>query len=696
MQNTPLKLLIIEDEDDAVLLLLRELASSYPQIEHKMVYSQADLVQALNTNSWDVVTCDFQMPQLDPMNVLALVREYDENIPFLLVSGEITDSNAIALMKAGAQDYINKNRLAFLPIAIERELKESAARRAKKQSEEQLRISEKRFRDFAESSSDWFWESNADGKFTYISKRFFELSGWQSSDIYGFEHKDFINQNEDINSLKWQQHLATIKAGKSFKHVEYQLMKKNGATMFVSINGIAVFNSKGKFAGYRGTGTDVTESKLAQIKLNQQAKTDALTGLINRHEFEQRANRLLSMNQHSKSEHAMCFMDLDQFKIINDTCGHPAGDELLRQLGKLLQTTVRNRDTLARLGGDEFGILMEHCALEKAHRVADAILKTIQDYQFIWQGEAYRIGVSIGLVAITEHTRDFTELLKQADAACYLAKDLGRNRIHKYHPEDTELANRHGEMQWVGRIRQALENNQFCLYAQPIVSLNDGTLTHYEILLRMHDNNGHIISPGAFLPAAERYNLIEDIDNWMVNHTCLFLAKHPHFVEKIEFISINLSGPSLTNKNFLQSIITLFKETRFPPEKICFEITETVAISNLQSASEFITTLKQEGCHFAMDDFGSGLSSFGYLKNLPVDYLKIDGMFVRDIVDDPIDFAMVKSINDIGHVMGMKTIAEFVENNAIKNMLGSIHVDYAQGYGLGKPQPLNDLVSSKY
>lgn len=422
------------------------------------------------------------------------------------------------------------------------------------------------------------------------------------------------------------------------------------------------------------------------------AQHDTLTGLINRHEFEFRAKRLISNIASDEEEHALCFMDLDQFKIVNDTCGHTAGDELLRQIGKLLQRIVRRHDTLARLGGDEFGVLMEQCTIDQAQRVASSLLQSIQDYQFSWEGQSYRIGVSIGLVAVTQSTPNFSDLLKLADAACYMAKDSGRNRIHVYHPEDTELAQRHGEMQWVSRINHALQEDRFCLYAQPIVPLEEGTDKHFELLIRMIDEDGNIIPPGAFLPAAERYNLIEVLDAWVIKHAFSVLSEHPDFVNQINFISINLSGPSLTNGGFLDFITGVLRKSGIAANKICFEVTETVAISNLAAASTFISILKQIGCRFALDDFGSGLSSFGYLKNLPVDYLKIDGMFVKDMVNDPMDHAMVKSINEIGQVMGMQTIAEFVENDEIKDMLKILGVNYAQGYGIGKPVPFEDLL----
>lgn len=438
---------------------------------------------------------------------------------------------------------------------------------------------------------------------------------------------------------------------------------------------------------------DITERKQANDLLTHQASHDALTGLVNRREFERRAERLLSTVQQDENEgHALCFMDLDQFKVVNDTCGHTAGDEMLRQISSLLQNVIRHRDTLARLGGDEFGVLMEHCSLDDAHRVATSLQKAIQDYQFSWEGHTFKVGVSIGLVPITETSSSLTELLKDADAACYMAKDKGRNRIHVYHSEDSEIAKRHGEMQWVERIYQALDEDRFCLYAQTIAPLDNSADIHYEFLIRMIDEKGELIPPGAFLPAAERYNLISRIDHWVIEKIFSLLEKNPEFLEKINFCSINLSGQSLTDSNILDFITMQLDLSGIDGSKICFEITETAAISNLNNATRFISVLKHLGCQFALDDFGSGLSSFAYLKNLPVDYLKIDGMFVKDIVDDPIDHAMVKSINEIGHVMGMKTIAEFVENDVIKGMLKEIGVNYAQGYGIGKPQPLDDLL----
>jgi diguanylate cyclase (GGDEF)-like protein len=417
-----------------------------------------------------------------------------------------------------------------------------------------------------------------------------------------------------------------------------------------------------------------------------------LTGLINRNEFERRLERVLSSSQDATAEHALCYMDLDQFKVINDTCGHIAGDELLRTLGGVLKKRIRKRDSLARLGGDEFAVLMEHCSLPQAQKVAKDLIKDVGDFRFIWEGKNFSIGISIGLVPIIQ-ADNVTELLKRADIACYAAKDAGRNRVHVYLPEDEAMSQRHGEMQWVSQINHALEENRFQLYAQSIEPLAENTVSsiHVEFLLRMN-LDGKIISPGRFLPAAERYYMASKIDRWVIDSVFNMLVNNPGFLSRLYVGTVNISGQSIAEPDFLDYVVRRLKAFAIPGNKICFEITETAAISNLANASRFIHRVKKFGCKFALDDFGSGLSSFGYLKTLPVDYLKIDGLFVKDIVDDKIDFAMVKSIHEIAHVMGKATIAEFVESEAIKNKLREIGVDYVQGFAISRPRSVEELL----
>lgn len=528
------------------------------------------------------------------------------------------------------------------------------------------------------------------GRIEYVNPRFTEITGYESKEVIGLRLRDILKSNETPDSI-YDEIGKSIDATGEWKG-EFRSRKKDGTLFWDSCSISCVKNTEGQITHYVGVQNDVSHEYEISEQLSYQASHDALTGLFNRREFEHRTEQLLSTTRQDDGKHALCFMDLDQFKVINDNSGHVAGDEMLRQLSQILQVTVRHSDTLARLGGDEFGVLMQHCSLEDAHRVAMSLQKAIQDYQFIWEGQHYKVGVSIGLVSMTKATPDLTQLLKEADAACYIAKDQGRNRIHIYNAEDSESLRRHGEIQWVARVDQAIEENRFCLYAQSIVSLNGEPGDHYELLIRMLGKEGKIISPATFLPAAERYNLISKIDHWVIDHAITSLANNPVFLKQIHFCSINLSGASLTNPEILSFIIDKLDETGVNGGKLCFEITETAAISNIVRAMTFISTLKGMGCRFALDDFGSGLSSFAYLKNLPVDYLKIDGMFVKDILDDPIDRAMVKSINEIGQIMGMQTIAEFVEQDEIKGMLRGIGVNYAQGYAISKPMPFSELL----
>jgi EAL domain-containing protein (putative c-di-GMP-specific phosphodiesterase class I) len=353
---------------------------------------------------------------------------------------------------------------------------------------------------------------------------------------------------------------------------------------------------------------------------------------------------------------------------------------------------VRKRDTLARLGGDEFGVLMEHCTLVQARRVANEVRKAVGEFRFVWEERVFRIGVSIGLVPITESTEGVANILSAADSACYGAKDEGRNRVHVYHLDDADLTRRQGEMQWVPRIDQALEDDRFRLWLQPIVPVmtGPGEGEHFELLLRLVDEQGEIVPPGVFLPAAERYGLSTNLDRWVVGTALGWLSRKAQLLERLHLCSINLSGTSLTDEDFLEFVHKQLEQSTVRAQQICFEITETAAITNLSKAMTFMGALKGRGCRFALDDFGSGLSSFVYLKTLPVDYLKIDGAFVKRIAEDEVDLALVRSINDVAKAMGKCTIAEFVESDAILEKLRAIEVDYAQGYGIGHPAPIED------
>jgi diguanylate cyclase (GGDEF)-like protein/PAS domain S-box-containing protein len=436
---------------------------------------------------------------------------------------------------------------------------------------------------------------------------------------------------------------------------------------------------------------DVSNTRKLTRQLSHQASHDMLTGLYNRRKFEDHLAEVLFNVVEEDREHVLLYLDLDQFKIVNDTCGHIAGDELLQQLPVLFHKVLRAGDLIARLGGDEFGILLENCNLSQASIIANKVREEIKEFRFVWQEKTFEIGVSIGVVVIDAGNSDMGHIMSSADIACYAAKDAGRNRVHVYEASDEAVSERYGEMHWTSRITKAMEDGRFILYQQAIVGISNDAMEHTEILLRMIDEEGKVIPPGAFLPAAERYNLMIGIDRWVISEVFKTITEGGLCKScngDFNLISVNLSGDSLSDEGLFDFIMSEKEKYNVPLECICFEITETVAIRNLSEAIILINELTKHGCRFALDDFGSGLSSFAYLKTLPVQYLKIDGSFVRDVSRDEIDKAMVRSIQQVGKAMNLLTIAEWVEDEETLNVLKELGIDYAQGYYLGKPEPL--------
>ncbi|WP_455210920.1 EAL domain-containing protein, partial [Kaarinaea lacus] len=437
---------------------------------------------------------------------------------------------------------------------------------------------------------------------------------------------------------------------------------------------------------------DVTAMHQLTSEMTYQASHDSLTGLINRAEFERRIRGALHEVGVENKQHALCYIDLDRFKIVNDQSGHAAGDALLKQLAKIIKSKIRDSDTLARLGGDEFGLLLVGCEREWAIKILNSILYDIHDYRFIWERKSFSIGASIGLVILNKDSGNISHVMQAADSACYVAKNEGGGRVHVYQPNDQVLAQHTRNIQWAHKLQTALEKNQFKLYAQSIHSLNDPQEVFHEVLVRMVDDDGSIIPPAAFIPAAERYHLIQAVDRWVIRNTFESIEKG---LLQGGLCTINLSGDSIGDPMMFRFVIDMFDQHTVDPQKICFEITETAMVTNLFQTTRFISTLRGLGCQFALDDFGSGVSSFAYLQSLAVDILKIDGALVRAIAFNEVNEVMVSSINTIGHTMKMKTVAEFVENEEIVNKLINLGVDYAQGYYFSKPQCIRELSQTK-
>ncbi len=471
------------------------------------------------------------------------------------------------------------------------------------------------------------------------------------------------------------------------------LQSSNGSVVPVALTGAPLFIS-GRVVGAVLAFHDMTREQDYIERLSWQASHDALTGLANRRDFESRLELEIAELRHKSRQHALMYLDLDQFKLVNDTCGHAAGDQLLRQISVLLGNALRPGDMLARLGGDEFGVLLFDCGLDLAVDIAERLRATVQDLHFTWEARLFNSSVSIGMVQIINAEITLEEILRAADVACYMAKEKGRNRVQLHSDSDVALRERFGEMAWVQRLHAALEENRFTLHAQEIWPLNETAAeagAHIEILLRLTAEDGLVVSPASFIPAAERYGLMPSIDRWVVRNTFRVLAARlaNPLASPITTCAINLSGASFGDETFLGFLREQFLASGIPPKTICLEITETSAIADLANAMRFIADLRELGCRFALDDFGSGMSSFAYLKHLPVDYLKIDGSFVKDMLEDRIDRAMVEMIHHIGKVMGKRTIAEFAESDGIIAALKTIGVDYAQGYAIARPQPFN-------
>ncbi|HXN10643.1 MAG TPA: EAL domain-containing protein, partial [Steroidobacteraceae bacterium] len=473
------------------------------------------------------------------------------------------------------------------------------------------------------------------------------------------------------------------------------LVSRSGEEFGIEASSSPIRNEQGTVLGVALVLRDVTEQRRLSSELHYRATHDALTGLFNRSEFESRLRRVLHMAQDDSSQHALLYIDIDRFKLVNDSCGHPVGDQMLQQVGRLLAGAVRTQDTLSRLGGDEFAVILEHCPAGDAQRVGEQICQSLDDFRFLHEGRSFRVGASIGLVPVDRRWESTAAILQAADSSCYAAKDAGRNRLHAWVDSDAVLERRRTEMQWAMRIEHALDTGGFTLHAQRIEALSMADPgVHAEVLLRMVDPDGTLVPPGAFLPAAERFHLASRIDRWVMGRAIEWLRALPD-VRVIDMLAINLSGQSIGDPAFHRHAIDVLRDAGpVVCDRVCFEITETAAVTNMADASSFVEQLRGLRVRVALDDFGAGASSFGYLKHLTVDYLKIDGQFIRDLLDDPLDEAAVRCFAEVARVIGVGTVAEFVDSPRILQKVRDMGIHFAQGFALHRPVPLSELLGS--
>jgi diguanylate cyclase (GGDEF)-like protein len=468
------------------------------------------------------------------------------------------------------------------------------------------------------------------------------------------------------------------------------LISRSGAEFGVEASAAPIRDAQASILGAVLVFHDVSEQRRLNREMRYRASHDELTNLVNRGEFESRLKRSLAKAHDGDDEYSLLYIDLDEFKLVNDACGHVVGDEFLRQVTSLLKSCVRVHDTLARLGGDEFGVILEHCPVSQAQHVAQKICDQMEDFRFVHEARRFRVGASIGLVAIDQRWSNTEDLLHAADSSCAAAKEAGRNRVHVWLDTGGVTTVRRKQARWASRLEQALDEDRFLLYGQRIVPIGRSSAgLHFEVLLRLQESDGvTIVTAGAFLPAAERFHMATRIDRVVVRKVFEWMEAAGGLLSGVEMVALNLSGQSVTDRAFHRDVAKWIDSAPFDVRKLCFEITETAAVTRLSDAAAFIVEMRERGVRIALDDFGAGASSFGYLKMLPVDFLKIDGQFIRDLVDDPLDGAAVRCFHDVAKVIGVQTIAEFVQRPETLEALREIGIDFAQGYLIHKPEPL--------
>ncbi|OGT46408.1 MAG: hypothetical protein A3E83_06415 [Gammaproteobacteria bacterium RIFCSPHIGHO2_12_FULL_41_20] len=619
------------------------------------------------------------------INVFVIFTVYNAGIFVPLLSADLTRSHYV---------YMPTVLIFFLPYLLSIFITQRKKLELENKTLTNALYDEKEhFKILLNSIADSVIAVNAKGLITFMNPEAQKLTGWSFNKAKGLaSEKVFSIVNKQTNqALK---PLALCLADKQIRPAiqDVLLINKNGEKYDIRYSTSLLKYKDNTIIGAELVLQNITQEKFLQQELNYHATHDALTGLLNRREFEKALNNILQELQLQKTQHILCYIDLDNFKIINDSAGHPAGDALLQEIASLIHKHIRKIDVLARLGGDEFGLILTNCSLSAGKKICQELINLINAIRFLWENKVYKIGVSIGMLAIVDKTLSTNQLLSEADVACYAAKTEGRNRIFIYQAEKTESIEHHHEILMASTLQEAIEKNRIVLYAQKIISTNPKKIhSHFEILIRMLDTNNQLIQAADFIPIAERFNLMGDIDHWVLTE---LLEKHGEKLSKLNntIFSINISANSLNNPAFLTFLLPLIKNSLMRPENLCFEITETATMNQISKTITIINELQRIGCKVAIDDFGVGLSSFSYIKHFPVNYIKIDGSFFKNIAKHTIDEPIVRAMNDMAHHLGIATMAEFVENAAILKITSQIGIDYAQGYAIGKPQPLASII----
>lgn len=692
MNKEPIRILIVDDDQDDFVItrdLLGEVKGARYELEWANAFDKA--LEFIGAKEYDVYLFDYRLGAHTGLELLREVVARGRRAPIIILTGQDDHEIDLEAIKSGASDYLIKN-----------DLKSSVLERAIRYALERRKMEDELFQEkeqaivALESIGDSVIITDVNGNITRLNRVAEKITGWSIQEAQGLPFLDTIKLLNEDTRRPLDNPILSVLNQKTIINFPSQTIIISRDNHEYAVEGTAspIHNRENQIIGIIIVIHDVTSAREMSKKMAYQASHDSLTGLFNRSLFEESLQKSLDNTTNQKAEHVLLYLDLDRFKIVNDTCGHFAGDQLLKQVASVMKQTIRHLDIIARLGGDEFGIILTNCPFSKANDVGEKICRAIRDLHFTWKDKEFSIEVSIGAVSINADSDSVAHLLSIADQSCYLAKEKGGNRVHLYLENDSELMARRGEMQWISKITQAFEKNRFCLYYQPIVPVHhENQPERYEILIRLLNDEGGIISPLAFLPATQRFNMMTAIDHWVIQTYFSFFEKNfsKAAPESIPFCNINLSGSALNDDYFLEFIKEQFNLHKVPPRYICFEITETIAFNNYNKAIQFIKELKDLGCSFALDDFGSGLSSFNYLKHLPIDYIKIDGNFIRSLLDNQVDRIIVESITQVGHKLGIQTIAESVEDEAIFKIIKDIGVNYAQGYWHSSPKPLEEL-----